>query len=128
MKKSSNSNINQISSKQLLIICNCLRSLGLKSGHKGTRLTNKAVHIIIMNGIELEKLNDIYKELSKYFPNSNPEYMRMHIAYAINNRDNNKTKENFKRIFGFDYSDDYFEPKIFIDELSNVIRIRTCNI
>ena len=81
-----------------------------------------------MNGLEFEKLNDIYKELSKYFPNSNPEYMRMHIAYAINNRDNKKTKENFKRIFGFDYSDDYFEPKIFIDELSNVIRIRTCNI
>ena len=127
MELNSNNNSNQITSKQILIISNCLRNIGLNSGHIGTRLINKAVQILTVKDLEMIVLNDIYEEISKYFPNLKPKFIRMYIHYALQHRDEEKAENNFKKIFGFDYDDYYFEPKQFIEEMANIIRIKTMN-
>lgn len=125
MKLDSNNNSNQISNKQVIIISNCLRSLGLNSGHIGTRLINKAVQILTVKDLEIIVLSDIYEEISKSFPNLKTNFIRMYIHYALKNRNENRAETNFKKIFGFDYDEYYFEPKQFIEELSNIVRIKT---
>ena len=128
MELNSNNNSNQITSKQLIIISNCLRNMGLNSGHIGTRLINKAVQILTVKDLEMIVLNDIYEEISNYFPNLKPKFIRMYIHYALQHRDETKAENNFKKIFGFDYDEYYFEPKQFIEEMANIIRIKTMNI
>ena len=114
---------NLISRSQVLEICNILRSLGLTSGLTGTRILNKAIQIISIKDLEIIVLEDIYKELSLYFPNLKPANMRFYISYALNNRNSYKSENNFKKIFGFEYDEIYFEPKNFIEEVANIIRI-----
>ena len=114
---------NLISNSQVLEICNILRSLGLTSGLTGTRILNKAIQIISIKDLEIIVLEDIYKELSLYFPNLKPANMRFYISYALNNRNSYKSENNFKKIFGFEYDEIYFEPKNFIEEVANIIRI-----
>ena len=114
---------NLISHSQVLEICNILRSLGLTSGLTGTRILNKAIQIISIKDLEIIVLEDIYKELSLYFPNLKPANMRFYISYALNNRNSYKSENNFEKIFGFEYDEIYFEPKNFIEEVANIIRI-----
>lgn len=114
---------NLISRSQVLEICNILRSLGLTSGLTGTRILNKAIQIISIKDLEIIVLEDIYKELSLYFPNLKPANMRFYISYALNNRNSCKAENNFEKIFGFEYDEIYFEPKNFIEEVANIIRI-----
>ena len=127
MELNSNNNSNQITGKQLIIISNCLRNMGLNSGHIGTRLINKAVQILTVKDLEMIVLNDIYEEISKYYPNLKPNFIRMYIHYALQHRDEKRAENNFKKIFGFDYDEYYFEPKQFIEEMANIIRIKTMN-
>lgn len=128
MKLGSNNNFNQISNKQVMIIGNCLRSLGLNSTHIGTRLINRAIQILTVKDLEIIVLSDIYEEISKSFPNLKSNFIRMYIYYALEHRNKDKSEINFKRIFGFDYDEYYFEPKQFIEEMANIIRIRTINL
>lgn len=127
MELNSNNNSNQITSKQILIISNCLRNIGLNSGHIGTCLINKAVQILTVKDLEMIVLNDIYEEIAKCFPNLKPKFVRMYIHYALQHRNEEKAENNFKKIFGFDYDEYYFEPKQFIEEMANIIRIKTMN-
>ena len=127
MELNSNNNSNQITSKPILIISNCLRNIGLNSGHIGTRLINKAVQILTVKDLEMIVLNDIYEEIAKCFPNLKPKFVRMYIHYALQHRNEEKAENNFKKIFGFDYDEYYFEPKQFIEEMANIIRIKTMN-
>ena len=127
MELNSNNNSNQITSKQILIISNCLRNIGLNSGHICTRLINKAVQILTVKDLEMIVLNDIYEEIAKCFPNLKPKFVRMYIHYALQHRNEEKAENNFKKIFGFDYDEYYFEPKQFIEEMANIIRIKTMN-
>jgi len=57
--------------------------MGLNSSHIGTRLINKAVQILTVKDLEMIVLTDIYKEISIYFPNIQPKFIRMHIHYAF---------------------------------------------
>ena len=114
---------NKISNRQVLAIRNISRSLGLSTGLTGTRLINKVVQILVIKDLEIVVLEDIYKEISTYYPNIKPVQMRKHIVYALQHRDYNKSENNFEEIFGFEYDDYYFEPKIFMEEIANVIRL-----
>ena len=109
MELNSNNNSNQITNKQLIVISTCLRTMGLNSGHIGTRLINKAVQI------------------SKCYPKLKPKFIRIYIHYALQHRDEKKAENNFRKVFGFDYDEYYFEPKQFIEEMANIIRIKTMN-
>ena len=118
-------NSNKISRTQMALTCHTLRSLGLNFGLTGTRLINKVVQILIVKDLEIVVLEDIYKEISSCFPNMKPTHMRQHIVYAIEHRDYLKAEENFENIFGFEHDECYFEPKIFMEEVANIIKLES---
>ena len=114
---------NRITREQVLTICNIIRSLGLSTGLTGTRLINKVVQILAIKDLEIVVLEDIYQELLTYYPNMTVSQMRKNIFYALQNRNYQKSKENFKKVFGFEHDEYYFEPKVFMEEIANIIRI-----
>ena len=116
---------NQITRSQMTMTCNTIRALGLSFGLTGTRLINKVIQILVVKDLEIVILEDIYKELSIQFPNIKPAQMRKHIIYALQNRDYQKAENNFEEIFGFEHDEYYFEPKIFMEEVANIIRIES---
>ena len=115
----------QITRSQMTMTCNTIRSLGLSFGLTGTRLINKVIQILVVKDLEIVILEDIYKELSIQFPNIKPAQMRKHIIYALQNRDYQKAENNFEEIFGFEHDEYYFEPKVFMEEVANIIRIES---
>lgn len=116
---------NRITRDQVLTICNIVRSLGLSTGLTGTRLINKVVQILAIKDLEIVVLEDIYQELLIYYPNMTISQMRKNIFYALQNRNYQKSKENFKKVFGFEHDEYYFEPKVFMEEIANIIRIES---
>ena len=116
---------NKITREQVLAICNTVRSLGLSTGHTGTRLINKVIQILTIKDLEIVVLEDIYQELSIYYPNMSINRIRKNISYALQNRDYQKAEDNFENIFGFEHDEYYFEPKVFMEEVANIIRIES---
>ena len=116
---------NRITREQVLTICNIIRSLGLSTGLTGTRLINKVVQILTIKDLEIVVSEDIYQELLTYYPNMTVSQMRKNIFYALQNRNYQKSKENFKKVFGFEHDEYYFEPKVFMEEIANIIRIES---
>ena len=114
---------NQISRSQITLTTHTLRSLGLNFGLTGTRLINKVIQILTIKDLDIVVLEDVYQELSTYFPKLKPIQMRQCISYALNNRDYIKAEKNFEKIFGFEHDEYYFEPKIFMEEVANIIRL-----
>ena len=116
---------NQITRSQMTMICNTIRSLGLSFGLTGTRLINKVIQILVIKDLEIVILEDVYKELSNYYPNIKPSQMRKQILYALQHRDYYKAKENFEKIFGFEYDEDFFTNKKIIEEIANLIKLES---
>ena len=100
-----------------------MRLLGLRGSSKGTILINKAIQIIIKNDYEYVVIKDIYKEISRDINNVNVEQIRVAIKYALDNRNESKSIKNFEKIFGYEYDEETFTNKNFIEELSRVINI-----
>lgn len=98
---------------------NILKSLGLKSGHSGTKLIIKSVLLKIKQE-DIFVYEDVYSIISKdiKLPNSQ---IRNNIKYAIDNRNKKLSKSNFENIFGYEYDEFLFTNKEFIEELSRVI-------
>ena len=115
-----NKTINNITPKQVLQITNILRSLGLNTSHKGTKIINKVIQYVIKYDIEFITLDTIYKHISKECGLSIAT-LRTDVNNALTNRNIQLSKTNFEKIFGYDYYEKNFEPKNFIDEVSNLI-------
>lgn len=112
---------NRITPKTVIEIHNALRLLGLRGSSKGTTLINKAIQIIIKNDYEYVVIKDIYKEISRDINNVNVEQIWVAIKYALDNRNESKSIKNFEKIFGYEYDEETFTNKNFIEELSRVI-------
>ena len=106
-----------------IIIRNNLRLLGIKSCNKSTKILVKTIFYIKSNNIELLdfKANDIYCIISKLYKNISAKNIKDNIDYALSHRDILKSKQNFKRVFNFEYSEDVFTNKNFIEEFSNIL-------
>lgn len=106
-----------------IIIRNNLRLLGIKSCNKSTKILAKTIFYIKSNNIILEdyKANEIYCSISKLYNNTTPKNIKDNIDYALSHRDVMKSKQNFERVFKFEYSEDVFTNKNFIEEFSNAI-------
>ena len=113
--------INKITPKKVLQITNTLRSLGLNASHKGTKIINKVIQYVIKYDIEFITLDTIYKEISKEYGLS-LNAVRTDVNNALTNRNVSSSKLNFFNIFGYEYYDKYFEPKIFIEEIVRYIK------
>ncbi len=103
-----------------IIIYNTIRRLGLRPNHRGTILIVKAVQLI-NNNSEIIKIKDIYRNISENNKNFTPEQIRIAIKYAIDHRNEKKSIENFKEIFGYDYDEEIFSNKDFLEEIARVI-------
>ena len=67
------------------------------------------------------KANEIYYSISKLYNKTTPKNIKDNIDYALSHRDVMKSKQNFERVFKFEYSEDVFTNKNFIEEFSNAI-------
>ena len=113
---------NIIKPTQVLQITNILRSLGLNTSYRGTKLINKIIQYVIKYDIEFITLNKIYSKLCKEYGYS-INAIRNNINYALSNRNIRLSKTNFAKIFGYEYYEKNFEPKVFIEEISNLIKL-----
>ena len=62
--------------------------------------------------------------LSKASEKKRDEYIRNNINYALSNRNKNLSIKNFEKVFGYEYYEKDFEPKLFIEEISNIIKMK----
>ena len=106
-----------------IIIRNNLRLLGIKSCNKSTKILAKTIFYVKSRNIVLDayKANEIYCSISKLYNNTTPKNIKDNIDYALSHRDVLKSKQNFKRVFNFEYSEDVFTNKNFIEEFVNTL-------
>ena len=106
-----------------IIIRNNLRLLGIKSCNKSTKILAKTIFYVKSSNIMLDdyKSNEIYYSISKLYNKTTPKNIKDNIDYALSHRDVMKSKQNFERVFKFEYSEDVFTNKNFIEEFSNAI-------
>ncbi len=97
-----------ISPKQIITIFNILRAIGLNTSHRGTKYINKAVQIIAVSDNDILVIKDVYKSIAKLYGNITPKQVKNDISYALNSRTEEKTINNFEKIFGFEYDQYYF--------------------
>lgn len=67
-------------------------------------------------------VDEIYKRLSNQNSSFNTKQIENSIAYAINIRNANTSKTNFKKIFGYEYDIYCFTNKNLIEELVRIIK------
>ena len=115
---------NLIDTKYTIIIYNILQKLGLIPTLKGTKLLIKAILIIINSQEEFIVFEDIYKQIALKYKNFNSVQIRNSIKYAINNRNEQKSRANFEEVFGLEYDNYYFTNKIIIEEIARIIKIQ----
>ena len=111
----------RISPSEVLKITNILRSLGLNTSSMGTKLINKSIQYIIKNDIEFITLEKIYSYLHSEY-GFNVHSIRNNINYTLSNRNKNLSMKNFENVFGYEYYENNFEPKLFIEEVSNIMK------
>ena len=68
-----------------------------------------------------KNMNNIYIELAKTNESFTASQIRVAIKYAIDNRNEKKSIDNFEEVFGYEYDEEIFTNKDFIEELSRVI-------
>ena len=90
MIKNSLETNNLISSKNVILIYNVLRALGLNTTLKGTKLLNKAIQIVINSNDEFIVIEDVYNQLTLNFKSLNGIQIRNAIKYAIEMSKNQK--------------------------------------
>lgn len=118
-------NINKLN----INIRNNLRLLGFKSCNKSTKILAKTIFYIKINKLELTgfNANEVYKAISKLYTNTTPKQIKDNINYALTYRNINKSKTNFYQVFKFDYTEEIFTNKNFLEEFSNIIEIESKN-
>lgn len=109
-----------ISSRQVILIFNILRDIGLNTTHKGTKYINKAVQLLYSMNNDIVVLEDIYNSIANYY-GTTPKQVKNAISYSLNSRINEKTMKNFEKIFGFEYDVYYFTNKNIIEEIARLI-------
>ncbi|MGN1298667.1 MAG: sporulation initiation factor Spo0A C-terminal domain-containing protein [Candidatus Scatovivens sp.] len=101
-------------------IYNTIRRLGLRPNHSGTIFILKAIQMIQKQS-DFIIMNNIYIELAKTNESFTASQIRVAIKYAIDNRNEKKSIDNFEEIFGYEYDEEIFTNKDFIEELSRTI-------
>ncbi len=112
-----------INPKQVLIIFNILRDIGLNTSHRGAKYLNKAIQMLLISNTDMFKFEDIYKHIATIYHNITPKQVKNDISYTLNNRNEEKTIRNFEKIFCFEYDQYLFTNKNFIEEISRIIKL-----
>lgn len=115
---------NVINNKSTIVIYNILRELGFIPTLKGTKFLIKVIQIIINSENDFIVFEDIYKIIAMQYSTSKQTQIKNSIKYAIDNREEKKSINNFEKIFGYEYSPYYFTNKTIIEEIVRVIRLK----
>lgn len=111
----------KINPKQILQIRNILRDLGFSNSQNGTKFLNKAIQYVVCLNTDVFILEEIYVFLSKYY-NISSSNIKQSIAYSIKTRDIIKCKNNFEKVFNYEYDDYVFLTKSLIEEIAYKIK------
>ncbi len=103
-----------------IIIYNAMRKLGFRPNNCGTMFILRAVQLAKQEN-DFIILNNIYIELAKESEKFSPNQIKIAIKYAIDHRNQQKTKYNFEEIFGYEYDEEIFTNKDLIEELARVL-------
>ena len=110
-----------IKPNQILKIRNILRELGFSSSQNGTKFLNKSIQYVLCSNTDVFILKDIYSYLSEYYHLST-DNIKQSIQYSITSRDILKCKNNFEKVFGYEYDEYIFFTKSLVEEICNVIK------
>lgn len=102
-------------------IYNILRQLGLCPKLKGTKILLSAILLAINYNSDFIIVSNLYKDLSKKY-NISPKTVENAIAYSLKHLVGNKFKDNFERIFGIEFCEDYYSSKTIIEEVSRIVK------
>jgi len=111
---------------QAIIIYNILRQIGLSPKSKGIKILTSAIIVALDSADEFIIVSNIYEQLSKQYKLS-PNSINTAIAYTLNNLIGNDYKDNFQKIFGVEFSRDFYSNKTIIEEVSRIIQIEYAN-
>lgn len=103
-------------------VYNILRQIGLCPKLKGTRILLSAILIALNYKDDFIVVSDIYKQLSIQYEIST-KTIENSIAYSLKHLVNNKFEENFKKIIGIEFCEDYYSNKTIIEEITRIIKI-----
>lgn len=98
-------------------VYNILRLLGIKTSNNGAKLIYFSVLIALYSNQDFLNLKSIYSVINAKYKNTTEFQIRRSIQYAIDSRNVKKSKENFEKIFGFEYDEYIFTNKNFIEEI-----------
>ena len=112
-----------IKPKQVIIIFNILRAIGLNTTHRGTKYINKAIQIITMSDNDIVIIENVYKSIANIYGNITSKQVKNDIYYALNSRNEEKSMNNFEKIFGFEYDKYFFTNKNIIEEIVRIIKV-----
>ena len=104
-------------------IRNNLRLLGFKGCNKSTKVLSRTIFYIKSNNIDIFEITakEVYIAISRFYKDITPKKVKDNIDYALTHRNKSKSKMNFQIVFKFEYTEEIFTNKNFIEEFSNVI-------
>lgn len=119
MKSKVVNNSNQLN----ISIRNNLRLLGFKACNKSTKVLSRTIFYIKSNNIDIFEITakEVYVAIAKFYEDMTPKKVKDNIDYALAHRNKLKSKINFQTVFKFEYTEEIFTNKNFIEEFSNII-------
>ena len=119
MKSKVVNNSNQLN----ISIINNLRLLGFKACNKSTKILSRTIFYIKSNNIDIFEVTakEVYVAIAKFYEDMTPKKVKDNIDYALAHRNRAKSKINFQNVFKFEYTEEIFTNKNFIEEFANII-------
>lgn len=107
-------------------VYNILRQIGLCPKLKGTKILLSAILIALNYKDDFIVVSDIYKQLSTQYKIST-KTIENSIAYSLKHLVNNNFEENFQKVLGIEFCEDYYSNKTIIEEVTRIIKMEIDN-
>lgn len=110
----------QISYKQQLFIKTSLRQLGISPNHNGFIAFQKAIRYAYKKDMIAINLEEIYKNVAKSSSQSH-KTIESSIRYSFYNISTKKLSINYEKIFGVEFSLEFFSIRSLISDFIDVL-------
>lgn len=117
----SNSKERKISYNQKLFIKTSLRQLGINPKNNGLLIFQEAITYAYSKDMIIINLEEIYKYISIKHNDKSPRTIETILRYAFNNINSKKLLNNYSKIFGLDFSIEYFSIKTLISDFLDIL-------
>lgn len=110
----------KISYEQKTFIKTSLRQLGINSKNNGFIVIQKVIKYAYEKDMISINLEDIYRYIAKHTSKSNKTIESI-IRYALYNVNSKHFSSNYEKIFGIDFSFEFFSLKNFISDFLDIL-------